>query len=147
MEILAIVLSTLSLIASIALTVWNIFTTKKLNKVNLKSGVCEKIFDEYLITKIPQARKFAQFDGKNIFIGGGVLQEVLQDMQRSALYFKYADKDFYNNLRKEIRKLEDFIVNNIDKHFDSTEQPEIYNQIDSSIKTIYKLIESKKVRG
>ena len=147
MEIVAIVLSIISLVASTVLTVWNVFTSIKLNKVNLKFGVCEKIFDEYLITKIPQARKYVQFDGKNIFIGGNMLQEVLQWMLQDALYFNYADKVFYKNLKDEIEKLEDYIVLKIDKKFSSIDQSEIYDHIDSSIKTIYKLIESKKVRG
>ena len=147
MEKVALIFSIMSLATSISLTIWQIITTIKINKINLQSSVCEKIFDEFLITTIPQARKYIKFDCKGKFTGGEKINHVVVQMKKSSLYFMYNDKKFYTNLESKMTELEDYIASLMDKEFDSIKHAEIYNKIDELIKELYRLIENKKIKG
>lgn len=147
MEKTAIIISIVSLIATALIAIWQIITNININKINIKSNVCEKIFDEYLITKIPVARKFLKFDCKGKLTGWEKLNKTLVDMKLSSLYFKYNDKVFYEKLDSKLMELEDYIVSLIDKKYDSIKHPDIYNKIDEDIKIIYNLIDQKRIKG
>lgn len=147
MDKVAIIISIVSLIATILIAIWQIITTININKINIKSNVCEKIFDDYLISKIPSARKFLKFDCKGKLTGWEKLNKTLVDMKLSALYFKYNDKIFYENLDNKLMDLEDYITSLIDKKHDSTKHADIYIKIDEDIKAIYKLIDEKRIKG
>ena len=147
MEVAAIIISIVSLIATALIAIWQIITTININKINIKSNVCEKIFDEYLITKIPKARKFLVFDCKGMLTGWEKLNKVLVDMKVNSLYFRYNDKSFYEDLDSKLMNLEDYITSFIDKKLDSIKAVDVYNKIDNDIKEIYRIIEEKKIKG
>lgn len=147
MEIAAFVLSILSFIFSCIIAVYQIKMTIKLNNVNLKSGIYEKIFDKYLITEIPNARGYIKFDNKNYLTGEDKLKEVLVDMQNDLLYFRYNDKNFYDGLKSELQSLEDFLVQNVGKQINQMDQLDFLNKIEVFLSKIYKMIEEKKIKG
>lgn len=147
MEITALVLSILSLIGTVLLTIWEIGTNIKINQINLKSNICEKIFDEYLIRLIPQARRYLDFDKNDKFVGAKELQNVLISMLKDALFFRYNDRKFYDALDAELQSLEDLLVNNMNKSVERIKQNDLLNNIEEKLKKIYDIIEQKKIKG
>ena len=147
MEIAALILSILSFIFSCIIAVYQIKITIKLNNINLKSSIYEKIFDKYLITEIPNARGYIKFDNKNYLTGEDKLKDVLVNMLNDSLYFRYYDKNFYNSLKSELQSLEDFLVKNVGKQIEEISQLDFLNEIEVFLSKIYKMIEEKKIKG
>lgn len=147
MEIAALVLSILSLVMTIILTIWQTITTVKLNNINLKSQTCATIFDEFLIKNIPFARRALSFDAKDKLVGADKLKNVIVEMIKSSLYYKYNDKNFYDNLIKKLHELEDLLVKNHNKKVERENHNNLLNKIEELLEEIYKIIENKKIRG
>lgn len=71
----------------------------------MQSRYYEKIFDEYLINQIPKGRQYLKYiDGK--LKDADKLIETLSDIKIKALYFKYNNEQFYNELIAIIDDLE-----------------------------------------
>lgn len=147
MSIASFVLSIISLIVSIVVAIVQVKTSIKLNKINMNAYYCEKIFNEYLIISIPKTRKLVQFNAKKKLIGTDQLIEQLRNMLKDSLFFKYVDSSFYNKLKNLLQELEDLLVSNANKTFETTEHAEIYQQIDELITKIYTLINNKRIDG
>lgn len=147
MKIAAFILSIFSLIVSTTTTIWQIYSNTKNNRINLKSNVCEKIYDEYLIKKIPETRKFIQIDKEGNFIGAEQLKDTIVNMIKDSLYFRYNDESFFRSIEEKLQSLEDLLVDNINKKIDSIKYCDIINNIENKIREIYKLIEEKKIKG
>ncbi len=146
-DTIAVVISLVSLVVSIILAVYQINTNFKMNKVNIKYNACEKIFDNYLIKEIPDKRRLLKFDKTGKLTGANELKNIIVDMIKDSLYFRYNDKPFYDNLIENLQQLEDFIVNSINKKYDSVRQCDFYNNIEKFLSEIYKIIEDKKIKG
>lgn len=147
MEFAALIVSIISILLSFAVTAWQIIITIKVNKINLKSSVCEKIFDEYLIKEIPNARRFISFDKMGKFIGADKLVKTIKSLIKDSLYFRYNDRKFYDILIQKLEELENTIVNNIDKRIDNIKQNDLTNDIEKLIGEVYEIIENKKING
>lgn len=147
MELAALIVSIISILLSFAVTAWQIIITIKVNKINLKSSVCEKIFDEYLIKEIPNARRFISFDKMGKFIGADKLVKTIKSLIKDSLYFRYNDRKFYDILIQKLEELENTIVNNIDKRIDNIKQNDLTNDIEKLIGEVYEIIENKKING
>lgn len=147
MELAALIVSIISILISFAVTAWQIIITIKVNKINLKSSVCEKIFDEYLIKEIPNARRFISFDKMGKFIGADKLVKTIKSLIKDSLYFRYNDRKFYDILIQKLEELENTIVNNIDKRIDNIKQNDLTNDIEKLIGEVYEIIENKKING
>ena len=130
MEVGALVLSIVSLIATVLIAIWQICITIKINKINLNSNICEKIFDKYLIVDIPFNRRKLKFDCNEVLTGWDSFNKILVDMKRDSLYFKYNDEFFYNKLTNCLTELEDYITSQINKRIDSTEHSKIFDEIE-----------------
>lgn len=147
MEVGALVLSIVSLIATVLIAIWQICITIKINKINLNSNICEKIFDKYLIEDIPFNRRKLKFDCNEVLTGWDSFNKILVDMKRDSLFFKYNDEFFYNKLTNCLTELEDYITSKINKRIYSTEHSKIFDEIDEKIKNIYLIIDLKKIKG
>lgn len=147
MEIAAFIMSIIALIVSIVISFVEIRNSNKINKINLDSEYINEIFKNYLLIEIPQKRKFIKFDGKGKLTGISEIKQVLNNMLKDSLYFRFADKSFYDTLKTIISNLEDFLVEKNSKVFESTEHAELLSYIDKSIEDIYSTIEKKKIKG
>lgn len=147
MSIASFVLAIISLIVSIVVAIMQIKTSIKINKINMNAYYCEKIFNDYLIIFIPQARKLVQFNAKKKLVGTDKLIEQLRKMLKDSLFFKYADSFFYNKLKNLLQKLEDLLVSKANKIIETTDHAEIYQQIDEFITQIYTVINNKRMDG
>lgn len=136
---IAIVVSVISIIVSaIAAHVAN-KQNLRLNRINMKARYYEKIFDEYLIRKIPQARKYLRFD-KNRLVDSQQLSDVLSTLLNDSLYFKYDDKEFYQKLRHMIQEIEDYVLECGNRTYEQEDQAEVYIEIQRKLEKLYRYI-------
>jgi len=147
MEIAALVMSIISLLASIGLTIWQIITTNKNNRINIDKDAFNIIFNADLIKEIPQARKYIKFNAKNELTGIKILTQKLHGLLKDALYFNYHAKMFYDELDGKIQELDDYLTNNSMKKFEGSRQIKVLQCVDSLIEDLYSIIYKKKTRG
>ena len=93
------VIAVISMLVTVVIFRLNYNQAKRISEITLKSNYYNKIFDAYLIEKIPAARKYIRFQNDRL-VDTNELVNVLTDMRRDALYFKYSNKSFYNKLLK-----------------------------------------------
>lgn len=138
-----IVLSIIAIILSIVSFVFTYCQTKRINTKMLKLRFYEKIFDDYLIERIPKARKKIHFSSStNKLIDAKEMRDVLSDLKLSVLYFKYANNAFYDRLIQLIDDLESYLsiyVNNQEP--DNDKQSQVITSIGKKIEGIYSLID------
>lgn len=136
---IAIIVSIISIIVS-AITAFVAYRQNvKLNRINMKARYYEKIFDEYLIKKIPQARKYLRFD-KNRLVDSQQLSEALSALLNDSLYFKYDDREFYKKLKQLIQEIEDYVLECGNSVYEPEEQAQVYIEIQNKLEKLYRYI-------
>ena len=65
-SIVAVVLSFLSVLVALGSAIFAYRQNKRLNTINMRAKYFNSIFDEYLITKIPEARKYLRFSDNKL---------------------------------------------------------------------------------
>jgi len=139
-----LILSSFALAASITSFIISFIQTNKNAKIELKSKFFDTIFNEYLIKRIPLARKKIMFNSTSHKLQDtDELIEVLRSMRIDSLYFEYNDKRFYIELKKALQQLEDYITNAEDKEMSGEEQTDFLNDLQKHISLIYKIIEGQ----
>lgn len=126
------ILSIIAILVSIISFICTFYQANKHNTINLKSRFYEKIFDEYLTEKIPEA--VLKLNYNNIthrLTDANDIRDILSDLKRDSLFFKYSDIKFYNELVKLINRLENEIS-------DKVNNPEPDNQ--ERCKNILKMV-------
>lgn len=136
---LSLKLSIASLIISIGTVVFEYFYNKRINSINIDATYFNEIYKDYLINIIPESRVKISLTGNGRISGVDDFLDVLREMRKKSLFFKYKDDIFYKELIAKIQGLEDELVMVEDELENST-----YNQfvvrIDYKIDSIYKFI-------
>ena len=129
-----------SLIIAIISLVISFFQNKKINSLNLQSRYFEKIFDEYLIKKIPESRKYIKSHNDRL-VDADRLIDTTDELKKDSLYFKYSNKEFYEKLKKNIDDLGVFLTACSNRNeSDLDQQVKNLLEIGEKIESIYKLI-------
>lgn len=129
-----------SLIIAIISLVISFFQNKKINSLNLQSRYFEKIFDEYLIKKIPESRKYIKYHNDRL-VDADRLIDTTDELKKDSLYFKYSNKEFYEKLKKNIDDLGVFLTACSNRNeSDLDQQVKNLLEIGEKIESIYKLI-------
>ena len=136
-EVISAILSGVAILVSI----YAASTANKSAAAAIRSANCSTIFDEYLIKKIPRARTALDFGGDGYLRNGNKFCDVLSEMNVSALFYKYDDNEFFVELTKQSRNLEDMVAE-AGNH--PTDQKKFWQDIQSSLESIYKLIDKKR---
>lgn len=63
-----------------------------------------------MVQKLPLARAGVKVTQTGEITGTEELIEELQRIRKDSLYFSYADKDFYENLKKKLWQMEDYLI-------------------------------------
>lgn len=135
----------ISLIAAVV-AMYSLLQTKKNNATNIKSRYYKKIFDSYLIEKIPRARRYIRFDSQDGKMRDcNILSDTLQDMMRDALYFQYSNLEFYKKLKMMVTGLDDYINQMSNKTFVDYEIIEVEKNIQEKLVDIYTCIEQSSI--
>lgn len=138
-SIIAVVLSFLSVLVALGSAVFAYRQNKRLNNINMRAKYFNTIFDDYLITKIPEARKYLRFNN-NKLVDSQKLCDVLTELLNAALYFRYENKEFYNEIKNRIQKIEDYVMECGNKTFEQEEQGEVFTKIHNNLEALYTCI-------
>jgi len=83
-------------------------------------------------------------NGKLVDIENTLIE--LNAIRKDSLYFLYADKDFYTDIKIELQNLENFLIETAEEKLESQEeQQNVLNQIHSRLEMIYKIFNSKYI--
>ena len=134
-EVITIIISIIALIISIA----SIHQNNKHTHLNLQSRYFEKIFDEYLIKKLPISRQYIQYINSRL-VDANRLIDTLDEMKKSSLYFKYNNENFYKELASKIDHLTSYLTDSSNRTLDSDEYSEVNMEVKKRIEEIYQII-------
>jgi len=94
----------------------------------------------FLVERIPQARNYLRFNNENKLVDAEELSKVLTDLIRDTLYFRYANKKFYDALCKQIKEIEDYVLECGNKCYFQEEQAEVFYKIHEKLEKLYNII-------
>ena len=137
----ALLLSVIALIVSIINACYTYNQKEKHNRINIRSKYFEKVFDQHLLVNLPVARKYLRFDSEGHLTDVEKLSSALSDMRQSALYFMFANRNFYEELRADIEKLDDYIQECGNKTFDADQQSGVLGNVQNMMQSIYDCID------
>ncbi len=141
---LELVLSIIAIIISILSVLFEYLWNQKINRTNLEADFFKDIYGDYLMHKIPEARNVIHYNNQ-IVSDTEDLIEVLNDIRRASLFYKYKDKKFYKDLCGKLGILEDKLVEKADKTLDNDDYSDFIQEINSYIEDIYNIIMNKYI--
>lgn len=106
-DFIAIILSLIAIVVSI----YGIYSQKKMNDVNLQAVYFKEVFGDYLKIRIPETCAKLNYDenGK-LDKSYREISLIFFDMIQKCGYFKYADNEFYYDLKNMIVDLDEELV-------------------------------------
>lgn len=146
-DVISLIFSTISLILSTLIFLWETKRDKDINEINLESEYFNDIYKEYLIKEIPNSRKYIYItrEGKvNDYIR---LCNTLKNMRNSSLYYYYQDKKFYDNLKNKLNEIEVFLVDTQNKTYMGEEQTVFFNDLQKKLTELYSLVKNKYINN
>lgn len=138
-----LILALIAIIISISTAFFEFVWNTKINKINLEADFIKDIYIDYLMIKIPEARNIIHYSNE-ILSQTDNLVDVLNDIRRSSLFFKYKDKEFYKKLCEKLQNLEDNLVIKTG-HISADDFAEFTNDLNDKIEEIYKIIIKKYI--
>lgn len=125
----------------------NYFRTNRMSLVTSQERYFVNIFDEFLMTKIPQNREYLRFNDQDRLTGIVEFCEVLTEIGKKSLYFKYSRPDFYSRLKNQLNRIEDYVMMSGNKTFEPDETGQFYGKINAYIEELYFMIFEESRRG
>ena len=144
LDIIAIIISVIAILASVICAVITFIQNYKINKINMKARYYNKIFDSYLIEKIPMSYRYLIFRD-NKLSDSDKISDVLSDLLKDILYFKCADRKFYEVLKKSIEEIEDYILECGNRQFIQDEQGKVFENIQEKLENLYAIINNSYI--
>ena len=137
------IIAIIALIISVVVALYDIFIAKRANKTNLNSYYFNEIYREHLIHKIPDSRKYIKIDLNGKLVGYKKIVQEMKELQTDSLYYKYVDKKYHKKLVEQARKIEDFIIDSIEKRFFEEEETDFWNELKKELSVLYKILNDK----
>ncbi len=137
------VLALIAIIISFGCVVYEVYSSKKINKINLENKYYEKIFDDILLYDIPKAREYLIFIG-NKLEGTKKLQGILVTLRKKSIFFKYNNLDFYKQICEMAMEIEDYLLNS-EGNMTKEEYGEFVIKLDKKIEDLYTLISENSI--
>lgn len=141
---LELVLSILAIVISILSVFFEYLWTQKINRTNLEADFFKDIYGDFLMKKVPEARNYIHYNNQLVSDTENLI-DVLNDIRRASLFYKYKDKKFYNDLCEQLRKLEDILVTKTDKMLDNDDYSDFIQEINAGIESIYNIIMNRYI--
>jgi hypothetical protein len=142
LENISVIVSIISILMSLSTAYFQRRLSKKSQKISLESIYYKEIYWKYLVGKIPDAREYVQFANSTKEVTDtDRIEEVLIDMRRDSLFFKFTDLNFYDSILFEITNIENKYVTAdkmiYEKYID------FEKEVDSLLNEVYDMILSK----
>ena len=133
LDVVALIVSVVSVFASFILTKIELAHNDKTNSLNLENEYFRKVFTDFMVNNVPSARSALYVTESGILSGKQALINELHNIMKQSLYYKYADYEFYDKMCDKIQELEDFLVDG----YNEIDSNSITDMIDSYIESIY----------
>lgn len=146
MDIAALIISIVALLASSVIAIVQIANNKKYHEVNLDANLSGEIFKEYLTENFPRAFQKICFRN-NKLSDIDEMHKVLLSFMQKIRFYRYLDENFHTKIVTLCQGLEDYIVMSEDSKFTAEEQRKANEIIVSYIKDIYREINKKYKNG
>jgi hypothetical protein len=143
MDIVALVLSIVSIIVTIIFTIYELVENRKINDITLEAEYFDFLFKELLLKQIPLSRVRLVFDGNGKLTGADDLIEVLSSMRKNSIYFQYTNPKFYKKLKKQLQGIEDLLEETVDKKLIAEDQTIFFNELKEKMEFLYNLMRKK----
>lgn len=143
MAVAALVVSIIAVIVALGVAVIQHQREIKINQTNLESIYFNEIYMKYLITKIPNARKYIYIDRDGNLRDTEKIIDELNNMRQDSLYYYYNDVGFYDKLKKTCQDLEDYLINTSTTPLTGEDQTEFFNKLKTKLQDIYLVINNK----
>lgn len=127
---------------AIVISVVSMQFTKHTNKVNLEADYFKTLYSQHLLYDLPRARRYLRFH-ENRLVDYGQLLDEIEGIIGDSLYFRYADRDFYENAKNFLQNLEDYLIEMGEKNLNGTEQENVSTEIQVKLERIYELFNDK----
>ncbi len=129
-------------VISVLISFWALILQKKLNTINLQAVFFEKIFQDYFIEKIPSAAKKLSFDNNGKLKSSyREINRTLMEMMEQCMYFYFAKREFYDELKQRCQQLEDKLIETSNEFIENrSKQSEFIHSVEEDISDIVKCI-------
>lgn len=116
------------------------------NQLNIKTIFYGKIFDEFLLEKIPNSILKVQYLKSMYIDEGDIFESTMEQLYAKIHYFKFRDIKFYDLLIAKIEEIDDFNTKNhktkmIKANFDNKK-----TELDKKIIELYQIIEKEYIQ-
>ena len=146
LDIIAIVVSVISLLLSIVFCILNDYRTKQLNRINIASEYFNTVYKDKLIKEIPKKRADLRWEKGKLLNYAELCVEITALADDSGFYY-YSKSAYYSELKSLVQSAEDCICGTANRTEATTSgQERALNEIDKKIKNIYHCI-SKGLNG
>lgn len=143
MDMAALIVSIVAAVIALAVACIQRRTDHKLNQTNLESVYFNEIYKQYLIKRLPNARKYIHIDMNGILKNTDRIRDELNNIRQDSLYYLYNDSGFYDQLKTKCQSLEDYLVTTSSSPLVGEEQTEFHNKLQSELKELYRIINNK----
>lgn len=134
-------LSVIAIIISIMTVFFEFYYTTHNNKSSLMSIYYSETYKKYLTNLVPDARMAISYNKQTkVLSGTDMLEEVILDIRKDSLYFKYQNKKFYNKLMEKLDLIDDLLVLNGQTRLAWNSYKEFETKLDDIIAKMYELI-------
>ncbi len=140
MELAALIISIFALLLSIKTACDEAKRDYKITRITIEAEIYKKVFDNYLIKRIPEARGYLLINVNNLLQDDQLLIDELNAMRRSALVFRYAKPAFYKDLKRSLQAFEDYLVSSEGIVFVGDEKTDFLKNVQEYLTEIYDLV-------
>ncbi len=143
MEIVGVVLSIISICISVIIAIVEAVNAYRINKINIEAEYFDELYKKILIEKLPLARRKIIIAQDGLLTGIDEFNNVLNDIRISSTYYAYADKEFYDELKKALEETENFLINSSNKKISSEDQLDFLKDLNDKITEVYNIMQKK----
>lgn len=132
-------LSILAILVSLS-AVYFAFKQYKLGLKTVEAGYYLSLVQDILATKLPEARRYLEFDTNNNLTEGYMkLADIITEFRKRIQYFYFQDSCFYKELDEQLIRIDDALIVMAErKNVSKQDQNKFFVNLDSEIKDVYK---------
>lgn len=146
MDIAALIISIISLMATTIIGIYELKSNRKINDITLEADFFDFLYKDLMIKQIPSCRAKLLFDQNNKLTGADDLIDAISEMRKKSIYYQYTDKLFYDRIKLKLQNIEDMLQESCDLKMLAEDQTDFFNNLQKEMKELYELL-LKKYQG
>ena len=144
MDVAALVISIISLVATILIAIVEVIQAKSLNDTSIEAEYFDFLYKEIMLKKIPMGRIKMTFNKENRLIGTTEFLEAIKELRKNTVYYQYTDSKFFKELKTILVEIEDYIILSENKIHLGEEQTEFFSEIHNKLSKMYNILLKKQ---